>query len=429
MKTVPVGAKQALAAIKEAKPDEKSDLASAALAAVGFPKNDQPTPLASELDDAQLAVARAVAPERDVWVGKWAMPQPSWSRLRWIGLEPPGVLEKPAKRPLFRVLEHAYRQEGDTSLTAFAKVDLPLADRLDAFGDIAMHAYPYVYANWERFDELRGDFAAAWAKRTADRAVAALASPHNDKLMNPRASFTLAILLGLARGKVPFDPKWSVLVNPFGAPERELVEALKGVSEPHRTRALVDKLSKNVLYASAETGLALLPHFPSAALAKVVLEKASDARTPKAKIVAGVSAVAAKHDAVQAALDAFKGRQPKPLHLAIAKEHYVGKVTELKKTQRAQVLRMFERWDGQDLSLEERFAGGEGGIRIRELVDAKGKRVYDAVSFNADDGLVFRANEADEVAHLVQHGVECDDERLYDALREALVTGRAKKRR
>src|SRR4029079_5252367 len=94
--------------------------------------------------------------------------------------------------------------------------------------------------------------------------------------------------------------------------------------------------------------------------------------------------------------------------------------------QRAQVLRMFERWDGKALSLEERYAGGDGGVVIRELVDAKGKRVYDAVSFNADDGLLFPANGPDEVAHLVQHGVECDDERLYDALHEALVTGRAK---
>jgi hypothetical protein len=363
---------------------------------------------------------------RDVWVGQWAMPQPSWARMRWMGLEPPGVLEKPAKKPLFRVLEHAYRFERDVSLTAFAKVDLPLADRLEAFADIALGAYPYVFADWKRFDELRGDAVTAWAKRQADRAVAALASKHNDQASHLKTSFTLAIFLGLARGKVAFDPRWSVLVDPFTSSKRELIEGLKGIPEPHRTRILVERLSTAVLGGPVETGLALLPHFPSAALAKVILDRSGDANTPKAKVVAGVTAVAAKHDAVQAALDVFKGRQPKPLHLTIAKVHEPRSVAALTKTQRAQVLRMFERWDGKALSLEERYANGDGGVVIRELVDAKGKRAYDAVSFNADDGLVFLTNGTDEVAHLVQHGIECDDERLYDALREALVTGSAK---
>jgi hypothetical protein len=423
---LPDAATKALHEISTAPSDERSDLASLALEAVGFPSAAQGTPLASELDEAQRAVATALAPMRDVWLGQWAIPQPTWSRLRWLGLAPPGVLDLPVKAPLWRKL-HESGKDLAARAKAFSKLDLPLLGRLEAYADIALGGYRGLHATWTAFDELRGPEVGAWAKRQAERVTAAKASHENDKILHTRQSFSLAVMIGLARAQVPFEEKWSVIVDPFDGPLRLRVEALKGIAEPLRSKILAERVEKNPYSGAAIAGLELLTHFPSAALTKAILAKSDRASKSKAFIVSAVAKVAAKHDAVDAVLAAFKGKQPRPLTLAIARTHVPKRAADLTGVRREQVNAVLAAWDDDHKSLDERFAdeGLPGGLMIREVVVAANKKqpAYDAVSFNADDGLVFTAGTTDVVAHLVQHEVQCDDERLHDALRETLCLG------
>jgi hypothetical protein len=410
---LPEAAREALQKIPAASEDDKSDLAGIALEAVAFPRAKEGVPVASQLTDAQRTVATELAKMRDVWLGGWAMPQPSWARLRWLGLSPPGVLDLPKNAPLWKKLNDT--RKGNDAIDP-AKLDLPLLDRLEAYGDIACGGHKGLFAVWSSFDELRGPEVGAWAKRQAERVSAALASHDNDKLVNLPRSFSLTIVLGLARGGVPFEESWSAIVRPFEDPLKLRIEAFKGISEPLRSKIFAERLTQNVFSGAAVSGLELLTHFPSGILASAILAKSDRASWSKAKIVAAVAEVAKKSDAVQVVLDKFKGRQPKPLTLSLTRTTSPKRLADLKGVRLAQVRAVLP--EGEDPA--------KSGLMIRELADAKTKPAYDAVSFNADDGLVFAAGTTDVVAELVQHEVQCDNERLHDALREVLCFGGAK---
>ena len=95
----------------------------------------------------------------------------------------------------------------------------------------------------------------------------------------------------------------------------------------------------------------------------------------------------------------------------------------------AQVARAGKLYDGRDLPAEARLA--EGGPDVDEssfagycdhyrVLDGD-THVYDAWLYMVDSGSFFRAGTTDEVAQIIQCGLECDDADLRKRLGPAMV--------
>ena len=93
---------------------------------------------------------------------------------------------------------------------------------------------------------------------------------------------------------------------------------------------------------------------------------------------------------------------------------------------RAQLERAGKLYDGEDLPVEQRLADdGEetswkGFLYHAPIFDGDTK-VYDAWFMMVDSGSFFRAGTAEEVAGIIQFGLECEDPALRDELGKAMV--------
>jgi hypothetical protein len=110
----------------------------------------------------------------------------------------------------------------------------------------------------------------------------------------------------------------------------------------------------------------------------------------------------------------------------------VRSASELSAIHRAQLRRAGVAYDGEDRSAEERLAveatDGENGsfldfCHLWKVVDGD-RHLYDAWLFMVDGGCIFHANTTEEVAGIVQFGLECDDQALRAELGAALVAAR-----
>jgi hypothetical protein len=378
---------QAMKALKslnaKSKGPRAEEAARIALEAVGFPGNQQPIPLAEELTPAQRAVAEKLAPCENVDVRRFAMPRESWSRRRWLGLAPRGMLERSvelrgAKMPLWRAIQIV---DGDGLCK---ELGWSLADRLEALAEAGLGAYDS-YLQFPLGDELDGS-AGAWGKRTADLMVKA----------DPKGRFPdwlkMASLLAVVRAGQKIEPKWDILV-PL---EPELLRALP---EARRRQRLAHTFTQ------------------TANAAEVVQELA-------AEFPADVEAVLAEH--------APKPKPPavRPIELTLLRAWTPKKIGDLSASQQKQLVEMGRTYDQEKLSAAERLDSDDGkSLVIREIADAKGKHVYDAFSWLADDGCVFAKGTIKIVAEMVQHTVQCKDKSLQAGLQRAIESRPKKKKK
>ena len=104
-------------------------------------------------------------------------------------------------------------------------------------------------------------------------------------------------------------------------------------------------------------------------------------------------------------------------------------VDELSAVERAQLQAAGKSYDGEDLPVEARLEG-DGSDEIEgsfagfcdhwKVVDGA-QHLYDAWFFMVDSGAMFRAGTTDEVAAIIQFGLECEDPQLRIAIGAALV--------
>ena len=64
-----------------------------AFEAANFPDFKQSIPQPEQLDPIQRALAELVADRPGLVLHRFAIPQATWDRRRWLGIDPPGVLE------------------------------------------------------------------------------------------------------------------------------------------------------------------------------------------------------------------------------------------------------------------------------------------------------------------------------------------------
>lgn len=92
----------------------------------------------------------------------------------------------------------------------------------------------------------------------------------------------------------------------------------------------------------------------------------------------------------------------------------------------AQIERAGKLYDGEDRTADELLAvdaddgGWKGFLYYAPVFDGE-THVYDAWFYMVDSGSFFRAGTADEVAGIIQFGLECEDEPLRMELGKAMV--------
>src|SRR5689334_12349106 len=105
----------------------------------------------------------------------------------------------------------------------------------------------------------------------------------------------------------------------------------------------------------------------------------------------------------------------------------ISSVEELSPIEREQLRLAGKFYDGDDRPVEDRLAGGvhenDGSLFDTELwkvVDGD-RHLYDAWFYMGDSGTFFRAGTTEDVAMVIQCGLECEDRELRSQLGPAMV--------
>ena len=394
--------------------------ARAALAAVDWPDARALVPLPDELTPAQRALAELLADTPHVSTRAYALPATAWCRRRWLGLAPGGVLERAVthagrRAPLWRVLRELDR---DAARAYFAA--LPLADRLDAYGDIVFDAYgiDHLALSWGRRDEL-ADHGGAWAPAYADRVLALFepGAPASERAGWSAIPHELKwpVFLSLVRAHVTIEPRWDVFL-PLGGDGDAVRECIAAIPPSRRGAALARELERGTPRHAIPLGLALLADYPSRELARAVLALADESvaelgALPRRYVLAEVRArTADSHDAA-VALDAYEAALPALPELRIARS--LGARDALAGHHRAQLAAANAAWSRRD-------AAADDAIEILEIVDGAGTPTLELVTTRDDDAYIFRAGTTDEVGYIVQDDIHVPSLELAEALAIAL---------
>jgi hypothetical protein len=108
----------------------------------------------------------------------------------------------------------------------------------------------------------------------------------------------------------------------------------------------------------------------------------------------------------------------------------ISAVEELNPIEREQLRAAGKFYDGDDRPVEDRLAGGviegDGSLFDTELwkvVDGD-RHLYDAWLYMSDSGTFFRAGTTEDVAMIIQTGLECEDREIRAQLGPAMVEAR-----
>ncbi len=277
-----------------------------AFKAVGFrAPEDDVLPLSRDLTPSQRVLFERLSEREgkgELDLARFGVPN---VRLReWLGLARPGALErrvtftferKKLEEPLWRALRR-FETAGDAKATAAFVKSLPMATRLEAFGEVNSYGREKPYRlqaetlfDWRDAKLLGklGDEAASWAPRFADWLMFRVPKDERggDEVKWP-------VFLGLVRAKVRIEPRWDALLPlGSGAHEKLTEECIRAIPRDRRDQAIVNALT------TAETGLPLLAKFPSTVLVQKIL-----ACKPKKRELDEMKKIGKKHEAVAAAL-------------------------------------------------------------------------------------------------------------------------------
>ena len=403
--------------------DQPSDLAATALEIVGYPPRSEIVPLVSVLSAAQRAVVRLLADVPRLGLAQFALPMTQTTRRRWLGLDDATVMEREVdsgdqRTPLWRALRIFEANKRIKERDAFFRsLDLSLVERMDAFIDHALGSYHF-NINFElprpsdaELGELGG-----WATKKADELLELLARGEIQFWRSGRnfvpQRIALPVLLAVVRCGGTIEPRWDVFVEPSVKFSPDVHQILGAVPEPRRTAVIMASLEPSPFAnAVVETGVTWLPHFPSEAITRLVLERSEKADVPKRQLLTQLKAIAREHELVRRALPG--SAEPRAITLSVASATAVRDEKALTPAQKKQVAAAREAYE-EDLSFE-------GTLKILKVVDAKKKPAFDVLTYLGGDGCVFVANTTKMVGQIIQHSLQCEDAALRDALQTALA--------
>ncbi len=430
---------------------EPSRLLTKVMSAIAWPDYRAPLPLASDLAPPQRTVAEVLAHHPSAWLP--GLPGPAWNRRRWLGLDPPSVLERETTlagvtKPLWR---HVREADGPNGVSAVLAT-LDTATRVEAYCWLTLGAYrspvPIAWVDWGAPDAIRAEDC-GWAHDLAAFVVDIYEANHpwSDGLMRgnrgngeagaviPR-EIKLPLYLSLVRSGRPIDARFDVLIPLTGTPiHREVdraVECLAAVPEPRRTGAILAAFSRGLPSDAIYASIALLPHFPSAEVVRAILTAMrGPGGLPEKLVLKQLAPFAKEHPAIAAEIKAHKASLKEGLGLKCVEVLEPKDAGELDAVQREQVIATGQELDGQLLSPEERLAGtGEEPafyeLRILRIADKQGVVRYEAFLPDLDSGSVFEVGTTKSVGGRSQGGVECADPDLRAALEAIFYDARGK---
>ena len=281
--------------------------AQAMLALAGFKKRWQPNDVAivEELSDAQRAVGTSLARRSGVTNLGWGMPRSARDRSRWLGLVPPGPLEKRVsfeldgatrELPLWKVWRTLYELQITTEdLPAAIAERLDADERLEALLEVDIGAYgiraqaggaPMPLDVKRRTAEHAGPKAAQWARGHVDEILALVAAKAAPEIGDLGFKNALACFLAITRNGGTIEPRWNLYV-PLGP-----VDAARAILEklPPEQREEIVWLRINQPHLAAPNNPAivqavmpLVDLVPSQRIAAMVVARIRSANPPGAE--------------------------------------------------------------------------------------------------------------------------------------------------
>ncbi len=412
----------------------------AVLEIAGIPKRSDEgiIPFAS-LTDGQRALFEQLAQTTWGLGASFAVPRYSFRLGRWMA-GGDGVLERQVdvelagvirSEPLYRALHLLPPSSVGSFVDGLA---LPIGDRLELYLDCFLGAYdlddrPRLTAlSWGEPGEI-GDELGDWATDGAGR----LSQHHGRIDMKAR----WPVFLALARAGVQIQEAWEGLlpVSSDASLAPLTLECLRAVPEHRRPMVLVSAI-RGLTFSGdiVRCALAILELEPQPGVLALLFECAEEAaqapartRTTRGELKRALKQLARKHQGLSAAIERYLSGGPVLPKLRIGSRRSPSAATELSPTERLQICAAGTAWDGEELTAEDRLAddGSEHSFRgcaeILRLDDEDGNPVYDAWLYAEDAGAVYVAGTTNEVAAIVQGGVECPDVGLAAVLVDLLI--------
>lgn len=403
-----------------------------ALHAVDWPEAPAPIPQPDALDEAQLALATALAEHAGLPVpATFAIPPTTWNRRRWLGLEAPSALEREHTfggdaGPLWQL---ALARQGDSAAMIDLLRGVPLPDRLEAFRDLCVGAYRCrLTADHDVAIALCsdgfGDDVAEWAPRLADavREWRRLDPVERGGHRELTRALRFPAFLALARAGVPIEERWETLLplalGPWRAWTHECVEAVA----PSRRDAAIEKVLADALDGAevVELGLDLIAsvHRSPWLVGRVLEHAAEHDRKTEGEVLAELRAAVEGDAELESLVQARQSERSAPLDLRVRRVIEVATVEDVPPYLRSQMDAIPEAAGWLD---------PDARLRIVELAEHGSARTFTAYLHHVDEGLVFRRRTTEIVARVCQFHVDAADpalgEGLKAALREALGRG------
>lgn len=333
-----------------AEPDRTraSEAARAAMVCAGFKtrwKTWDELALFEALDDDQRRVAEAIGHRRDLGVGGFGMPSSPRLLRRWLGLDPPGALERRISwehegRTVEWPVWYAWKSAPDEALEAGQGIPEALLERLtpaeviEAAGEASLENYGIETPYSHRVDAALGEHAAeaaGWARGFAET-LASLRSPDSPHAREGVGYHSLGIyqwdalgvlaLVPLVRAGIELDPQLDVIV-PFAASTERVREVLSALPPERREAAVYRRLMTDwgptgaLALNGFVNGIVLLDLVPSERITRVLLGKLRNNRNhfkrSRDRHMARIESLAATEPGIAAGLKRLpKAKTPKP---------------------------------------------------------------------------------------------------------------------
>ncbi len=378
-----------------------------------------------------------------------AFPDHRAVRRRWLGLDPAGPLEQ---LTTFTIGDVTYVEPIWRMAKIIANLEMPhedrwvlrqrfdaqftLEERLRLWGEVNT-MYPYIwdlpytaFFNWSEddglVDQLRRE-GKAWATDYLD---AVLAYANKASLLHN----LFPAFISLVRAGAPLEDRWDPIFT-LTAPDGYVRELLLALPEPRRLNAALPALKRMHPGSALRVVIEILPVLPAVALAEYALSciPKTAIGSPRDHRLA-LRKAAGTHADILALLDAADAAAGPRLVLTPTRERSIaseGASAVFSELDKEQLLACGKRYLGGkgaplEVLLAENPEGPDeerslrGQLFYRAIADAKGKHVYDAWLYQTDSGTIFKAGTARVAAEVVQFSVTCKDDRLAEALKEAL---------
>jgi hypothetical protein len=433
--TVPAQARAAIAKALRSKDYEVQEpLFAKAFDAVGFPKDrDVPADPKDLTEDQRALCALIVAAEvHPAAFRDYAVPWKTPDRRRWLGLDPPGALErrvdftwkgKRTNAPLWRAIR-IHQEDRDERPRVGAVLDaLPIDVRLASIVEMDHNHYsidPDYLPTPEPKDVAAAlrDRGARWATEQLDLAAAAFAAlARMQPGWRPSDGFVIFAFEIALGAEVPLAPAWDAILPIVRAKLALAARLIRALPAERRDRVTAAALRHGHPNYAMNRSVELAAQFPSVPLFEVIFELCEKVERSVRKVLPALHKAAARSKnrvALKAFLDARMRGKPKPEALTITRRFSPKSPGELDKAQREQLAAALERYDGSSIGDDDELFA-DGLSTFSELARADGSLAYTRVDLYGDSGAVFLEDTVEAVASIIQGGLECEA-----TLREAL---------